>query len=525
MESLTIEDRSYLSYRSCARNKRLAIKTFHQGFISLYEQAPDDMDRSFGSYWMYCAGHSISLCNRSISEETDSLLIENSSSRRKYMRRAMNLIKQLFGDMEIDLKFNSLGVKLDLSQNVDVLSSLQIKGEYYFPYAFTQNSQVKSGAYLNIRQCGEKAVLKTPRDLLKVSPIKEFYTGGCFFGATLYGVDQEGKHHSLTSPYYEIPQGTYIDRLLVNPDLHPDELVTRESLKNLISLMKVLSQSETPVLHYHLPVDNYIIYGLNWYFEGVLTGSTLLDYIREVRKRSDDQWKFLNSLSDQYGVGIVRRNSLDPLDFQSIETESFLFDFMDSLSIDISDSKKDLYETKNLVIESIWEKLKKDKSSSSRFWNIAYEKMEHTLLDSSQDSLLTFNYVDYSASLAASVDLYGDRQVAALLPIQESPVVHFYKKLFSEEIGALLSIQWLPPILVHIPDFLDRIFYLSDYLEGITDLNIEDVIDICFRISGENAVCNKNALLSIYRSLLHKIELFENASLEGEELKTEALFE
>jgi hypothetical protein len=517
MEVLNIEGRSYLSSVSLVRNKRLSLKAFPQGFLSLFEQSSQDMNRSFGSYWMYCAGHSLSLCNRSVGEETDCLLLSNSSSGRKHMRRALTSYEHLFGGRDVNLGFESLGLRSDMSKDLDVLSSFQIKGEYYFPFAFTQDQQVISGAYLNIRQYGIE-YSKAPRADIQSSPIKEFYTGGCFFGSTLYGVDQIGVHHSLTSPHNVMPEGTFIERLVVNPDLHPDEVLTRESLKNFIPLMKVMSQSDKPTLHYHLPVDNYIFYGLHWYFEGFLSEQALEEYIRVVRQRSDDQWRFLNSLADQYGVKIIRRNSLSDLNIDLIDSERFLSKFLSSLSLDKEVLKADLRTAKALTIKSLWQTLKHEESDNSIFWQIAYDKQDDPAIGTQPDCLLMFNYIDYSASLAASVAKHGDRQVAALLPIQESPVVHFYKKLFSEKIGALLSIQWLPPFLIHIPDFHDRAFYLSDYLDDVNELKLEDIVASCFKLSGECAVLNVGAIRQNYSALLRSIESYENG-LFGSNIK------
>ncbi len=482
---------------SPARKMYALLKLFKQGFFALEERKNLSFLES-GSEWIRCAHQSLGVCNRITNDSTDRVLYMSSSSRRKYFKRSLNLMESLMGSRDqFSLSNGEYRILGKGDSGTDILSSDQIKGEYYFPFAFYEHNELKGGAYLNFKTIGDSGKSKH----LSAQGITEFHTGGCFFGSTMLGVDQKGKQHSLTNPHYEIPDDVQIVSIVAQPELHPDEVLTRESLKNFGVLMKCLASNTQSVLNYHLPEDNYLLYGLNWFVQGALTESAFHEYVAHVRQRSADMRLFLTELAETQGIRVVYRSSFESLNFRSYETQRFLTDLLSDYGFqqtsDIQCSHRLLEVFKHRLIST-------GGHDARQLWKEAlgpeHQSIQHL------DSLLGLNYIDYSASLALSVLSSKNARVCSLLPLQEAPVVHFYKKLFSRMLAEkeLLYIQWLPPFLVHIEDFKERAFYISDYLDLLSEESLSFFIRACFMLTA-NQVDITSDLNDHYQSFLKSI--------------------
>ena len=305
--------KQYLSAISEKRNKRLAIKQFAEGFTAFLEKAPHDTDSEYGDAWMHNSGKSLGVSNAIYERpELEELSPENSSHRRNRMRRTQKVWADLF-QHDDDLAYSSERYSLvsRLSHDVSVISTLEARDEIYFPVAFLKDQKAVGGAYLYLWQAATPEQAKTQRASISDQPIKEFYTGGCLFGSTLYGIDQYGERHPLTNPHHTIPEGRRVESIYSPFESHPDELLTRQSLINKVPMMKALSHENEVSLRYHLPLANYIIYGLNWFFKGQLSYSSLLEYIDLVKARANEHRAFLVGFEHQYGIKVITRTTID----------------------------------------------------------------------------------------------------------------------------------------------------------------------------------------------------------------------
>lgn len=482
---------------SPGRKMYALLKLFKQGFFALEERKNLSL-RDSSSDWIRCAHQSIGVCNRKTNDSTDRVLYMSSSSRRKYFKRSLNLMESLMGSRDqFSLSNGEFRISGKGDEGTDILSSDQIKGEYYFPFAFYENNELKGGAYLNFKSIGDSKQVEH----LSSKGITEFHTGGCFFGSTMVGIDQFGKEHSLTNPHYQIPDNVTIVSIVAQPDLHPDEVLTRESLKNFVVLLKCLAKDGQPILNYHLPEDNYLLYALNWYAHGALSDNAFHEYVAHVRQRSADMRRFLSELADAQGITVVYRSSLESLNFRSYDSHRFLAELVSDYGLSgvsdltLPDKLLRLFKDRLLFCGS---------SEAKTLWhealNTECESIKHF------NSLLDLNYIDYSASLALSVVSSEDSRVCSLLPLQEAPVVHFYKKLFANSLPnkELLYIQWLPPFLVHIEDFQERAFYISDYLDLLSEVSLTFFIRECFMLTASQVDLRSDLNVN-YESFLKSI--------------------
>ncbi|GAA3926747.1 hypothetical protein [Litoribacillus peritrichatus] len=520
--------KQYHSAVSEKRNKRLSIKQFPEGFTAFSEKSPDDTNTDFGDAWMYNSGKSLGVCNEIYAHpELEELSLEHSSHRRNRLRRTQKLWADLFQHDE-DLMYSSDQYSLvsRLSHNVSVISTLEARDEIYFPMAFLKGNRALGGAYTYLWQAATPEQSKVQRAPIADKPIKEFHTGGCLFGSTLYGVDQQGERHPLTNPHHQIPEGRIVESIYCPYDSHPDELLTRQSLINLVPMMKALSHEQAIKLRYHLPLANYIIYGLNWYFKGQLTYESLLQYIDLVKERAGDHLTFLAGFEREHGITVLTSNTIESLALVETPTHQLLTSLLNKIGVEQRDcqtlSQEEITAYRAKVSEAMWTFLANQPVAESDLWYEVRTKVNEGQLKIDLGDLLSINYMDYSANLAMSVVQHGDREVMSLLPTHESPVMHWYKRALAEEYGAALCMQWLVPIKVHMSDFRDRLFFTEDYLSQIEDVMSNNLVAKNFLQTASIAL-DSPELADVMAEQIHSGFIMHEQSIQWEEEKTQAV--
>ena len=113
---------------------------------------------------------------------------------------------------------------------INTFSNLLNRDEIYFPIAFLNQDGPIGGAYIYLWTCNKdthKNYLTESDDSL---PVAVFHTGACMFGSMLYGIDDKNQKHSLTDPKVVIPETCMIEHIQNDHELHPDELLSKQSL-------------------------------------------------------------------------------------------------------------------------------------------------------------------------------------------------------------------------------------------------------------------------------------------------------
>ena len=449
---------------------------YAEGFIALNEG-------EFDPAKMNDSGRTLAVVNPQPVREEPAHLVE-SRARKRYRKKVTNLWQSLLPDSEdIGSKNGRYSVKSCISKDVSAICAEEFREEYYLPFAFMYDQRPVGGAYMHCWEAGRPEQLVESRKPVEEQRFKEFFTGGCMFGTPLYGIDQFGKKHSLTNPYTEMPEYAKIQFVSSPHRVHPDETLSRESLVNVLNFMMTLGV-EQPRLNYHLPLSNYIFYGINWFLRGKMTPSALTAYIRKIRKRAAKQRSFLELQSCLFGIQINAGSTLDALGFSGFKDDTVLEELLEVLKIDQEvpdiDDRENLEKLQKQIFDSVIDYMGKLPGKNGRVWKSINQKIEKEEIPVNDGDLLSLNYLDYSANLATSSLVNGDRETASVLPSHESPVNHWYKKIFAEEFGAVVCFQWLAPLQVNSDSFRNRVFYLDHYIEDINTLLQLGVLPKCF---------------------------------------------
>ncbi|MCG8529959.1 MAG: hypothetical protein MI749_04765, partial [Desulfovibrionales bacterium] len=168
-------------------------RQFPEGFTAFQLSSRAD----WNTHWMFDSGRELAIANpEPMWEVPPELDVTRSRSRRRYKKRTLQLWRQLFPEGEnIEICRGNIQVVSRLSQDISAITVKQFRTEYYLPFAYLNKEQLTGGNYLHVWEAGTNEQFKQQRPAIKDSPIKEFFTGSCMFGAPLYGVDQFGHCH------------------------------------------------------------------------------------------------------------------------------------------------------------------------------------------------------------------------------------------------------------------------------------------------------------------------------------------
>lgn len=482
----------------------LKVKQYTEGFTAL----SCDLAK-FNPQWMKDSGRSLAVVNPKPPFSAPEQFNEAASKdRRRCKKKVIGLWQNLVGDGEnLNYTKNQYSVSSKISQDIPRICREKSREEYYLPLAFQFDGQPVGGSYFHAWEAGTPKQVQNPRPSVSEKPFKEFFTGGCLFGVPLYGIDQDGMKHSLTNPYYEIPMTSIMQSIDCPYDIHPDEILTRESLVNAIYMIKALGD-ENVVLRYHLPYSNYVIYGLNWFLKGNMTKQALAQYIELLKERVSSQKSYLQNVSENFDIQINCCTTLDSLGLEDMDSYNTLDELLLDLGVGVAVQDGMLFEELQFIRKELFKGilcfLQKQEGEFGEVWRHIGDKIENGQLDVSESDLLSLNYLDYSANLASSAFCNDERATASVLPSHESPVNHFYKKIFSEKFGAVTCFQWLAPLQVHDPEMGMRSFHLDRYIDEVNKLLSSGILKMCFMQSAAQAL-NSDVLEEICNDQINEI--------------------
>ncbi|MCM8527548.1 MAG: hypothetical protein NE327_13590, partial [Lentisphaeraceae bacterium] len=477
--------------------------------------------------WMKDSGRNLAVVNPKAPFEAPEQFNESASKdRRRYKKKVLGIWQQLISQND-NLEYSNgvHSVCSFISKDIPRICRDKSREEYFIPLAYKYEGKPIGGNYMHTWEAGTPEQLKNSRASIKENPFKEFFTGGCLFGVPLYGIDQFGFEHSLTNPHYEIPEEAIIQTINSPYTIHPDEILTRESLANIIPFVKALG-SEDVTIKYHLPFTNYVIYGINWFLKGKMTRKSLAEYIHILTARVSSQRSYLSSLSSNYGINIKACTTLDSLGLESFAPETIIEQLIVAVGINatVRDgmNTEELQSLKEKLFKGIINYLNCQNDSNGEAWKHINSKIENGSLDMSEHDLLALNYLDYSANLAVSADAFGERETASILPSHEAPVNHFYKKIFAEKFGAVNCFQWLAPLQVHDEELGLRSFHLAKYIKNINELLKLDLLKKCF-LQTAAAALDSEEMSELLDVKINKIMSIHEQSVKIDALKEEII--
>jgi hypothetical protein len=396
------------------------------------------------------------------------------------------------------------------SQTPNILSD----GKRYIPVSF-------DGSHYNHR--GFWGSYKTYGDPPKNDPqatYKAAVTGACMVGTTLYGrmLNDQGEviqSIRLTHPNEAIPPGFRMDKIECPFESHVYEHYNFAMLRETIPFIKSTLEPGAP-LYYDLPTTNYLMYGMKYYLNGLMSETLFIKYVETIKDHDKMSREKLHQLEQEFGVTIIPRSTLDDLGFNRMTGEELLRYVHHSIPDEMRQA--DYQSQAACLAQSMIKNLASQTGSIGKLYSHIPE--DYTAKD--EDPLLALSRLDYAALYAyAKLESAnrthsppGEHDILGFMPQDEVHVFQSYAKLFAQQYGSLDAIDWLPTLMPQNASAeASKLFYVE---EGIDELN--QLIDsglVQFQSMLASAITTDNPQL--YMSTLQKIiECLSKAEAENQ---------
>ncbi|MDF1761180.1 MAG: hypothetical protein P1U40_11665 [Coxiellaceae bacterium] len=166
---------------------------------------------------------------------------------------------------------------------------------------------------------GSNALAKAQLEEKSAIKLDTIVSGSCLFGDHLVGTANTGESIVMTNTEMDLPEGVVIESVAVKAKHHAYELMTHLQLDLMWPILKVIS-SDDVTLQFHLPVPEYILFGIELYHSGKMTLVALQSYITAVVEKGYAHKMLLNAFKLMNGCHVVVSSPLDCLGLDTLKT-------------------------------------------------------------------------------------------------------------------------------------------------------------------------------------------------------------
>jgi hypothetical protein len=147
-------------------------------------------------------------------------------------------------------------------------------------------------------------ISKPSRKLPEFQGFSQFVTAGCMFGASLQAITTKGCEIEFINHQIRLERGEKIIGVYHDAEeLSPFELSLFNELERNCLLIKSLTREGcVPFLMYHLPVFDYLLFGLKLFLNDQITESALKDFVELVWKRKTLYKKIINDICSKHSI-------------------------------------------------------------------------------------------------------------------------------------------------------------------------------------------------------------------------------
>jgi hypothetical protein len=175
----------------------------------------------------------------------------------------------------------------------------------FLPVALTESSTAYIHPWLSVSKSYFNEKIHT------LPKTKEFVTAGCLFGGAITGIDAQGNRYPLIDHHLQVIDPMI--KIIVDESIHPYEMLNFGVLEGLFRLMPQMNTSPEFVVRYHLPVVDYLLYGVQLFVTGKMTLGALEEFISQVNLRGKKHRDIIERLAAQTQIKIRIESPFDAL--------------------------------------------------------------------------------------------------------------------------------------------------------------------------------------------------------------------
>lgn len=194
--------------------------------------------------------------------------------------------------------------KLSQPKDRDIIFNSERRAEIFLPIALGANKP-KNIVY----------IYPWAQGLKNLSPDFEgfdsFVSSGCMIGSELVGIDDEENRRTFIKHKVEFYKSQKIVDFVYVPDDEPNPFETMLFLqleKNIKLVKAFTNPKKLPTLHYHLPYNDYILYGIELYLANRLTRAALKKFVEFILKKKNVHVSNIQRLCTHHAIKVFIQN-------------------------------------------------------------------------------------------------------------------------------------------------------------------------------------------------------------------------
>ncbi|WP_298628376.1 hypothetical protein [uncultured Legionella sp.] len=317
------------------------------------------------------------------------------------------------------------------------------------------------------------------------SGFSQFVTAGCMFGASLQAITHEGETLELINHQIRLSPGQVIislhyDDSTVNPFEH---VLFSEFEKSCLIIKACAKNNEAKRLLYHLPSQDYMLFGIELFVRHQMTYDALDAFIKAVLAKQEFYKIYLGGLCHQHGIEVIFQSPFDNL-FAVLDGEKPTESLLAQLKINTSSIKMGEQLEEELV-SSFVSQLKTNEINIEQrtIWQdfLSLEGEEHT-----PKTIEDLFKIANAVMVAIAAKGKADYETCSLLPLSEKQIQLHYSG-YSDKSSKLLpdekniypptvNLTTFDPVITYSPTTNGLLFYFASNLKTLSTLLVDTKI-------------------------------------------------
>lgn len=369
-------------------------------------------------------------------------------------------IKHLFDELIQFAQKKSAASVGDKTNPPLVLVNKKRREEVFFPLIFTLGDK-QQGLYLN--------PWTSHRFSGPFNGFKRFVSAGCLFGANLQAITNDGLKIPLINHEVQLKKGQIIERITLETEKNnPFELVQFSEFEKTCVLINLFSQTGERWLIYHLPVLDYMLFGINLYIHQCISEKALNVFFYHLFLKEKEYHHRLKTLAEAHGIKITINSPFDNLIKMKKDAPFTLTSFLTQLHL-----KEDTLTEQTLVKQCI------DLLTTHTIAPVHQQIWQDFIAIKPCETLEDLFHVANTILLAEASKESLPFETCSVLPLSEKQIPIEYNQLLKSwhkiedkplPYTETFNLTLFEPVITYSAATTGLLFYFSAYLKSLAEL-------------------------------------------------------
>lgn len=199
-------------------------------------------------------------------------------------------------------------IRLQRAEN-QIVHNAERRSEIFYPFVLNLDGEPEKAQRAYVYPWLSKDLKKAGKDL-KFDGCKRFISCECMFATNLKGIDERDqsfpliKHDIILKPGQSIEEIEYLSEFNV-PNIYETQRFENEFKKELELILKYSKWDSRPELAKHLPIHDYVLFGVQLYIRGKITLKALNELFKVIFKKGREIAQKMTERCLENGIDII----------------------------------------------------------------------------------------------------------------------------------------------------------------------------------------------------------------------------